>query len=75
MTGLKSGSTVVEHSTHEPKFEGSNPATAGLKREKIEKLTDLKSGSTLVEHLTHEPKFEGSKLATAVTGSEETAKN
>ncbi len=70
MTGLKIGSTVVEHSTHEPKFEGSNPATAGLKREKIEKLTDLKSGSTLVEHLTHEPNFEGSNPATTSSGSD-----
>jgi hypothetical protein len=30
------GSTVVEHSTHNPKVEGTNPAT-GTRREKIEK--------------------------------------
>jgi hypothetical protein len=31
------GSTVVEHSTHNPKVEGTNPAT-GTRREKIEKI-------------------------------------
>jgi hypothetical protein len=30
-------STVVKHSTHIPKFKGSNPATAVTGREKIEK--------------------------------------
>ncbi len=30
------GSTVVEHSTHEPKNEGLNPAT-GIVRQKVSK--------------------------------------
>ncbi len=30
-------STVVEHSTHVPKFHGSNPVTAVTGREKIKK--------------------------------------
>jgi hypothetical protein len=31
------GSTVVEQSTHDPKFEGSKPASAGAERKKIVK--------------------------------------
>jgi hypothetical protein len=38
MTDLKSSSTVVEHQTHEPKFAGSNPATAGSRSNKIVKI-------------------------------------
>jgi hypothetical protein len=33
---LRPRSRVVEHSTHNPKFDGSNPAT-GTKREKMPK--------------------------------------
>jgi hypothetical protein len=51
--------------THYPKFEGSNPAAADTKKEKIV-LYRASSSSTLVKQLTQNPAFEGSKTAATV---------
>ncbi len=52
---------MVENLTHNPKIEGSNPATSTSKRilQKVETYWFL-FGSTVVENLTHNPKIEGS---------------
>ncbi len=37
----RSSSKVVQQSTHDQKFEGSNPISAGTRRDKINKKHDL----------------------------------
>ncbi len=65
----------MEHSTHKPKFAGSNPATAVTGSEKIaKKVKDLKSCCTVVEHSTHKPRFEGSNPVATNSGSDKTEK-
>ncbi len=58
------GSTVVEHSVSDPKFEGSN-LDIGTGREKNTKLyTKMASASrTVVDHTKSDSKFEGSNPA------------
>ncbi len=75
----RSGSTVVEQSTHHPKAKSWNLATTDIRREKklsqqYMKESDLFScsGSAVVEQSTHFPKANGSNLATTDIQSENT---
>ncbi len=55
---------LVEKSTSDPKFEGSNPVTDGTSR-KLQKSLIVRpvAVAQLVEKSTGDPKFNGSKLA------------
>jgi hypothetical protein len=60
-------SSVVEHLTHNPKVNGSNPSTGTGKQKKAKNVIELKwlgPISTMVKYLTHNPKSNGSKPTT-----------
>ncbi len=61
-------STVVEHSSHQPKVKGSClGAVTDTGREKMSN-NQANSSSTMVEHSSHQPKVKGS-CPGAVTGT------